>query len=113
MIEKIAAWCMVVVSLIAGYVLIDNHFLRPKAEAAQSSSLDGKRLDIPEISWPESPAHLVLAISSHCRFCIANASFYKQVTNENLGNAARVVVLSADEPQSLQQFLKANSIRTD
>lgn len=113
MLEKIAAFSMIVVCLIAGYVLIDNHFLHPKLGSPPGVSLDGKRLDVEGLDWREGKTSLILAISSHCRYCIADAPFYKQITNEDQLSKVKVVVISADEAAPLQQFLQANSIRTD
>jgi hypothetical protein len=113
MLEKIAASCMILVSLIAGYVLIDSHFLHPINSAISRPKLNGKHLDIAGIDWQKNQEHLVIALSSHCRFCIADAPLYRQVTNDSLSNKLNIVVISSDDSDSLHRFLQQNSIHAD
>lgn len=63
-------------------------------------------------SWASSERHLVLVLSTNCRYCIDSAPFYRQLAALKKSDALDTTVVAAfpESPQSIEQFLGSNGI---
>lgn len=68
-LEQLACVCMVLVSVLAGYVLIENRFDRhPPNRPPSVESLVGTRIGLQGLRWEEAPLNVVIAMNTHCQY---------------------------------------------
>jgi hypothetical protein len=82
--------------------------------AVKEGKLTGTRLDVPGILWQSSQVNAVLFISASCPFCLANAAFYRRISDpaaRNSGVPIRVITL--DPVGEMNGFLAREHIRAD
>lgn len=115
-LDKVTHVCLISVSLVALYVLIDQRMVRSRQEPRRSTPSDfiGRRLDFPEISWSTQRRSVVLAISSHCRYCIHSTPLYRSLgsaaaAKSGRGNGALVVV-TFEPVETMEAFLAQQGI---
>ena len=115
-LDKITHICLISVSLVALYVLIDQKIVHSGQEPRRSTPSDfiGRRLDLPEISWPTHRRSVVLAISSHYKYCIQSTPLYRSLgsaaaAKNGPGNGALVVV-TVEPVETMEAFLAQQAI---
>lgn len=130
-IEKCANAAIIVVAVLLGLVLINNHLIErthsdqkelssdstpPKQVSgyktvSSQSFLLGSKLTLPDIEWPRDDQTLVLALSNTCRFCTESATFYQQLIRER-GNVRTIAVLPQAVGES-RKYLGGLNVRVD
>ena len=103
----------------AGALMLEQRFWRQPTASTRADveqSLRGTSLRIPGIDWNSSPeGTLVLQISATCPYCVANEPFYKKLVSarDASGKKIGVVVLTADDTESLRAHLQIAGIIVD
>jgi hypothetical protein len=68
---------------------------------------------LPDVHYGESKATLVLYLRSSCQYCTASMPFYRELTNHAHAKAVRIVIVSAEPPQSLRAYLSQHHLEAD
>jgi thiol-disulfide isomerase/thioredoxin len=101
LLEKTAHICLIGVSVIAGYVLIQTHTVGRQ----HTETFVGKRVNLPDGSL--SSRNVVVALSTHCRFCRASAPLYRELAAAAARNptSASFIVLTMEPMDQMRAFL--------
>jgi len=115
--EQITCAFLIAVSLLAGYVLIEQRISPPTRTNRRTSvdALIGKKMNLKGASWDESSQHIVVVLNSHCVFCVASLPFYRQLGGAIKANGAgtALTIVSSEPVAVTQQFLADNGVVAD
>lgn len=79
----------------------------PAANSAANSVNIGSKIVLRDVNWTASPRTVVLALSSNCRHCLANAPFYRSLVNASRNGRFRVVAVLGETPEEYGPRLPA------
>ena len=103
----IIAGCL---ALISGTVY--SYIGRPKRGSAGPETI-GRYLNIPDIAWHDSKHTIVLALSTHCHYCTASASFYKHLQAVAEGKGVPIVAVLPQPSGEARAYLADLHISID
>lgn len=109
---------LIVVSCIAGYVLIDRHLIDRRALAGagsvgQQQSSVGKRISGAEFNDKRVAANVYVVFATTCHFCRDSLAFYKGLARAQQHTTGKVQItfLAIREPVAqVRQFLAENGV---
>jgi thiol-disulfide isomerase/thioredoxin len=101
LLEKTTHLCLIGVSVLAGYVLIEHRAVDQK----RTETFVGKRVSLPAGSLRSR--NVVVVLNTHCRFCRESAPFYRQLGAEAARNStsASFIVLTFEPLDQMRAFL--------
>lgn len=101
LLERTTHLCLIAVSVIAGYVLIEHRAVDRK----RTETFVGKRVSLPDGSFRSR--NVVVLLSTHCRFCRESAPLYRQLSAAAAGNSASAsfIVLTFEPIDQMKAFL--------
>ena len=112
-LEKAAYLSIIIVCMLAAYVLIGTmHVGRANSNTVSTSQMIGKKLSLPSSDWSSARTNLVIAMSSHCRFCLASTPFYRQLADAaNKDDSGKTLTVVSTESHDITQgFLMDHKI---
>jgi|SRR5579863_175564 len=116
---EIASYVAVLCSCaLLAYVLLTQYVFNPGAVAnapqARQPTL-GRTIALANVNWAGSDRSIVLAISSHCGYCMRSTSFYHRLSEERNSRHAktRLVAVMAEGQSSASSFLDQNHVSVD
>jgi hypothetical protein len=77
-----------------------------QASGRVSGPQRGTKLEIPGVNWSGSRQTLVLALSTHCRFCAGSAGFYRQAGHLAKANVVRIVAVLPEPTNEASLYLE-------
>lgn len=100
------------------YVLITQFVLAPRdaGNASQTRQpIVGRTLELANVNWSGADRSIVLAISSHCGYCIRSTSFYHRLSDEKISRhgKTKLVAVMAENSSSAASFLEQNHVSVD
>jgi hypothetical protein len=112
-LEKVAHVCLIGVSLVAVYVLVEQRVISgPATRNSRSTVADfkGKRINLPGAAWRTN--NVVLAITSHCRYCIQSMPLYQKLSLavSKRPNDSALFVLSFEPADDIKAFLAKEQV---
>jgi hypothetical protein len=117
-LETVSNIAVLVVAIIVGFVFLRNGNLlpdktKPRSAADAERQLKGRSVAIADVKTTDTPATLVLAMSTHCYYCGQNTSLY--VTLGKIKSSAGFgFVAVAPEPQAeIDEYLQSRHIAPD
>ncbi|MBI1738205.1 MAG: hypothetical protein HYR58_03065 [Acidobacteria bacterium] len=116
-LEKATYICLIAVSLVSLYLLVENRFSRPAPPGQPSeSALVGQREEsVPETLWKDSPKNVVLLLNSHCHFCAESTPLYRQLSamRQRTPHGISLLVASFDSTEKMRDYLVQQNIGVD
>jgi len=112
-LERITYICLILTSIIATSVMVEQH-ISPKNQR-RSTELVGTHLSLPEVSWNTATTHVVVALSSHCHFCVESLPFYRQLAevSRRSNRQLSLTILTGDPKDTARGFLLDNQLVPD
>jgi thiol-disulfide isomerase/thioredoxin len=95
-VELAANFLIVVVALLLIGVLAQRYFFSSPVSANQQARVQptvGKKVNLENVNFSESPKTVVLALQTTCHFCNESAPFYKKMLEEAKGKNIRFVAV--------------------
>jgi hypothetical protein len=96
-------------------VALDASQLLPSAVAPESAGgpyrVGDRIAEIQGVDFSRAPATLVMVLREGCPSCTASMDFYKRLADS--ARRARLVVLSADDPEVIASYLDAHGFAPD
>ena len=102
MVDRLASYCVIGVSLICGVILIKDQLERPKRPPMGRVITKGQQLPVAEY-LPGADRALLVVLSTKCRFCTESASFYARLTEKRFDN---IVFVFAESSSAGEEYLK-------
>jgi thioredoxin-related protein len=81
-----------------------------------STTLVGKKLDIPGVAWNSSQISAVVFLSTECRYCEASMPFYRRLVSEHHQTASSGVALlaiSLEPSEYVNKHLASEQVQFD
>ena len=102
-IELIANVSIIVVAIVICAALARRFLSKPPAQQSDASGIvAGTKINLPDEDWAKNGKTLLLALSTNCKYWLANASFYQRLasTATSSKNTKLVAVLPQGTEQS-------------
>ena len=116
-LEKATYICLITVSLVSLYLLVENRFFRPAPPGQPSeSALVGQREEnVPETLWKDSNLNIVLLLSTRCHFCAESTPLYQQLSalRRRTPHGMSLLVASFDPPDKMRAYLTQRNVGVD
>jgi hypothetical protein len=106
---------IMVVCTVAVYSLVSPWFNRrasPRAKLSETA-LVGKPLHLGGVLWEQSPTTLVLAITSHCPYCLRSLPLYRRLDKlaQDGNQGVWLFVVSPESTRTMEAFLSDEQIK--
>lgn len=104
---------VITLCLVAAAALVDQRVsARIRPAARDVSSLIGTHLNVPEIKWGDNPITVVVAMTTHCPYCVESVPFYRRLSASANGSSLKVaLVFASSETQGrVSAFLEREGI---
>lgn len=116
-LEKATYICLITVSLVSLYLLVEARFFRPAPPGQPTeSTLIGKREEsLPETLWKGARKNVVLLLSTRCTFCAESTPLYRQLSamRQRTPTSISLMVASFDPPEKMRDYLTHENIAVD
>ncbi len=111
--EKVTHLSLIVVCGLAAYTLVDAKLSRHSRRERDNGKIVGKALDITGASWSRSPVNIVLAITTHCQYCVASVPFYRRLASESHSKNPPIPLLVAfpENRSEMEKFLTESQVQ--
>jgi thiol-disulfide isomerase/thioredoxin len=73
----------------------------------------GSSITFDGVDWRQSDRTVVLALSSHCPHCKANAGLYREISKRRQSGVLRVIAVFAEDRDAASRFLSEHSVPVD
>jgi len=80
-LDTLSSVAILIVAVLVGGLVV-REYLAPAPKSRPPQIGAGQTIPLKEINWAESPKHLVLALSSRCRYCTESAPFYQRLVRQ-------------------------------
>lgn len=109
-LELMANAAIIALALLLGWLAIKRHFFTPARQPAslESPALVGSRLALHGGAWAGPGPTVLLALSTHCRYCTESAPFYRRLAQAlaTRPDTKLLAVLPEDSAEG-QRYLQA------
>lgn len=106
-LEVISNLAIVALAILAGTVLIKNHFLAaPAIQATPEVIKAGDRVAVDGLSWTSGNGNVILALQADCRYCTESAPFYRDLIRELNGAGVSLAAIFPDSASAGQAYLE-------
>jgi len=100
------------------YVLLSQYVFRTHLDRNDPKLRQpavGRTLQLTNVSWANANRSLVLAISSHCGYCIRSTAFYQKLSDKRRSQhaATKLIAVMSEDPSSATSFLERNGVLVD
>lgn len=101
------------------YVLVTQYIVKPHTTASNTSSAphraEGKTLNIAGVNWSANGRSLVLAISSHCGYCLRSTGFYHKLSDLKTSKhfQTKLIAVLPEDSSSAMNFLQQHEVVVD
>lgn len=83
----------------------------PQSKKALGVLPKGAKLKISGVEWSDSQRTIVLALSTHCRFCTASEDFYKRLQEVARARGVPIVAVLPQPTEEAQSYLENLGVR--
>lgn len=116
-VELTANISVIVSAVLFCFVLFSNYILPSHTgEKHQvTGRAEGTTLKLDGVNWQDHKQSLVMAISTHCSYCIRSIPFYQRLSNEAAAHHLNATLIAAlpDNLTSSKSFLSSHQIHVD
>jgi thioredoxin-related protein len=115
-LEYTAYLALIVASLTATYVLVDQTLANHKSTAALNPSvLLNKKLPLDNAAWGNAHYTVVIAMTTVCHFCHDSIPFYKSLADmeHNRPGQFQMVTVSPEAQKTTGDYLQQNQMPVD
>ncbi|HEY0349122.1 MAG TPA: hypothetical protein VGC60_13300 [Pyrinomonadaceae bacterium] len=103
-IETVANVCIIVVAIVLCVAAVRYFRTKPESKAPTPAIAAGTKINLPNEDWARNRQTLLLALSTHCKYCSASAEFYQRLVN-SASSKTKLVALLPQSPEESQQYL--------
>lgn len=117
-LERLTYMCLITLCVVSAGTLINRDWLAHKAQKQMESptTLVGKKLDIPGVTWNSSQISAVVFLSTECRYCEASMPFYRRLINEHhqaANGKVSLVAISLEPSDYVKTHLASEQVQFD
>jgi hypothetical protein len=112
-LETLTNITIIAVALIAGTVLVRNHFFPRPAPPARPQPGTGMKVAIPGVDWAARGSTLLLALSPNCQYCTESAPFYRRLAAELSKTPVHLTAVFPDHAQKAREYLTSLGVPVD
>ncbi|HTX33830.1 MAG TPA: hypothetical protein VME43_02380 [Bryobacteraceae bacterium] len=102
---------VIAVCILAGTMLVDRWLSLPKGADPAEALLVGKHVSV-EGPWDKSRLTVLVAMTTHCRFCLASMPLYQRLSQMSGGaKSGWALMIASPEPaEDVRRFLSGEHI---
>ena len=115
-LETISNIAVICTALLFSYVLVTKFVMSPPpSQSTIPHPAEGKHLSLAGVDWSANKRTLVMAMSSHCGFCVRSTPFYQKLGSSADLKSKRVGLIAVlpDDPATNSSFLDHYKVKVD